>query len=222
MPSFHGCLTETYFKDSRGESEDLKQWLAVSPYTVHPHLLDLDTVTISQRLLAKALRVMAPVRSDYATAPYQKSFNWDEVIRTLKELTITTNVHWIQQTFYLVVFRSRVLPSTDRIHLAALDQRSHAEAMRSGGLLKYWFGVPDENYRNLATCEQAPSSVCKHAIDDVGIWSTFEDAKAGGRGEGHREAARTTMNLYSEWRVERLKFEIGENTTEWSIRSWDH
>jgi len=52
-----------------------------------------------------------------------------------------------------VVFRSQVLASTDPTHLAVLDERSHAEAMNSGGLLKYWFGIPDGGHRNLATCE---------------------------------------------------------------------
>ena len=43
----------------------------------------------------------------------------------------------------------------------------------------------------------------------------------GGRGEGHREAARATINLYSEWRVERLRLEIGDSVEDWSIREWE-
>jgi len=56
----------------------------------------------------------------------------------------------------------------------------------------------------------------------AGIWNTGEDAKRGGRGEGHREAARATVKLYSEWRVERLRFEIGENAEQWSIHDLDN
>lgn len=52
----------------------------------------------------------------------------------------------------IVVFRSQVPPTTSRHALGELDQRSHAEAMKSGGLLKYWFGMPDADGRNLATC----------------------------------------------------------------------
>jgi hypothetical protein len=34
-----------------------------------------------------------------------------------------------------------------------LDYESHREACESGGLLKYWFGGPSEERRNLATCK---------------------------------------------------------------------
>jgi hypothetical protein len=36
--------------------------------------------------------------------------------------------------------------------LFELDAFSHQEAMASGGLLKYWYGVKDQSRRNLATC----------------------------------------------------------------------
>ena len=139
--------------DDHESSDNGKEWLVVSPYLNHPHLLDLATITEPQRLLAKALTVMVPIRLDYATAPYQASFNWSEVIQRLRDLIARTGLFWNHATFYIVVFRSQQLVSTDRTHLGALDERSHAEAMKSGGLLKYWFGVPDENYRNLATCQ---------------------------------------------------------------------
>ena len=151
MPLLHALTMETVSEHHSGE--DTKQWLVVSPYDIHPHLLNLATITEPQRLLTKALTVMAPTRQDYATASYQDSFNWSEVIWTLKGLLSATSLSWVQTSFYIVVFRSQVLASTDRVHLGALDKRSHAEAMKSGGLLKYWFGTPDSNGRNLATCE---------------------------------------------------------------------
>jgi len=40
----------------------------------------------------------------------------------------------------------------ERLEREELDEGSHAEATKSGGLLKYWFGMPDEDGRNLATC----------------------------------------------------------------------
>lgn len=153
MTLLPGSTTGTYSNLGSSEIEDGKRWLVVSPYVAHEHLLNLATITEPQRLLAKAMTVMTPIRSDYATASYQESFNWSEIICTLKDLITATGLHWVQQSFYVVVFRSQVLASTDRTHLASLDERSHAEAMKSGGLLKYWFGVPDGGYRNLATCE---------------------------------------------------------------------
>ena len=126
--------------------------LIVSPYTTLPHLLDLRSLGEPQKLLAKSLTALQSIREDYATAPYHQSFNWDAVINQLKSLLETSKYQWHHQHFYIVVFRSQIPPTTDRTHLIELDQRSHAEATKSGGLLKYWFGLPDENGRNLATC----------------------------------------------------------------------
>lgn len=151
MPLLHGLTMEAVEEHDLGE--EAKEWLVVSPYMEYPHLLNLATITKSQQLLAKALTVLAPIRSDYATAPYQDGFNWSEVIWTLQGLLNAIGVSWVKTSFYIVVFRSQLMPTTDRSHLGALDICSHAEAMKTGGLLKYWFGTPDENYRNLATCK---------------------------------------------------------------------
>ena len=127
--------------------------LIVSPYTSQSHLFDLNSVDKANQLLAAALTVLKVIRPDYATAPYISAFNWSEVLERLKlSLKINTGYQWQEQFFYIVVFRSQIPPSTDRSHLGSLDEAAHAEAMKSGGLLKYWFGVPDENGRNLATC----------------------------------------------------------------------
>ena len=126
--------------------------LVVSPYTSFPHLLDLRPLKEPQRLLANALTILQSTRPDYALAPYHQSFNWDAVTHRLKSLLELSTHQWQRQHFYIVVFRSQIPPTTDRTHLGMLDQRSHIEATKSGGLLKYWFGLPDENGRNLATC----------------------------------------------------------------------
>ena len=128
--------------------------LIVSPYEESSHLLALSSVSPECQLLARALTVMRSVRSDYATAPYTDAFNWADVYERLQTLVRADGLEWTsQRRFYIVVFRSQIPPSTSRGHLGVLDQRSHAEAMDSGGLLKYWFGKPDEEGRNLATCK---------------------------------------------------------------------
>ena len=131
---------------------DLGDFLVVSPYAFQPHLLDLRTLEYSQNLLARALTLLKPVRTDYATAPYHESFNWASVIDHLRFLNEEAGHFWSWQHFYIVVFRSQVPPTTNRVELGELDEKAHAEATQSGGLLKYWFGKPDENGRNLATC----------------------------------------------------------------------
>ena len=127
--------------------------LVVSPYTTSPHLLDLSTISKPNQLLAMALTSLRPSCDDYATRPYIDAFNWPTVIESLKSLVGgETGYHWLEQAFYVVIFRSRIPPETDRSHLGSLDQASHLDAMQSGGLLKYWFGEPDAVGRNLATC----------------------------------------------------------------------
>lgn len=132
---------------------DLGSHLIVSPYTTLPHLLNLRRLEESPRLLAQALTILQSIREDYATAPYHQTFNWDAVIDRLKSFLELSKYQWKRQHFYIVVFRSQVPPTTDRTHLYGLDEKSHVEATKSGGLLKYWFGVPDKDGRNLATCK---------------------------------------------------------------------
>ena len=135
-----------------GTKADVGSLLVVSPYTTEPHLLDLRPLEESQRLLARSLTVLQAVRTDYATAAYSQAFNWNVVINRLQILVRQSKCAWKRQHFYIVVFRSQVPPTTNRVELGQLDQKSHAEATKSGGLLKYWFGMPDQDGRNLATC----------------------------------------------------------------------
>jgi hypothetical protein len=135
--------------DNIATSDDL---LIVSPYNEPLHLLDLKALDIPNRLLAKALTLLKPIRDDYATADYNESFNWQSVVDFVGELADAEGHDWKKQSFYVVVFRSCLQPTADGSRLHDLDSHSHIEAMASGGLLKYWFGTKDENHQNLATC----------------------------------------------------------------------
>lgn len=110
--------------------------LVTSPYTDKEHLLDLSTVNVACQILARALAVMKAIRTDYATAPYTEAFNWAEVVNEVRGLTKSLGFNWTGKSFYVVVFRSRIPPSTDRSHLSLLDRKSHEEAVQGGGLLK--------------------------------------------------------------------------------------
>ncbi len=119
-----------------GQAEGSKEFLIISPYIETPHLLDLSTVEPQAQLLATALTGLKSVREDYATAPYEEIFNWSEVMTRLRQLCTTKEQTWIEQNFYIVVFRSQIPPTTDYSHLGVLDRAAHAEAMKSGGFLK--------------------------------------------------------------------------------------
>lgn len=134
-------------------TKSAEDFLVVSPYTDRAHLLDPTALNHAQVLLAKALSLLTPITTAYAIVPYVAAFNWDAVFHWLAAAAKADAFTWREQYFYIVIFRSQVPPSTDRSHLDALDKKAHAEAMETNGLLKYWFGIPDDDGRNLATCK---------------------------------------------------------------------
>ncbi|KAK3306425.1 uncharacterized protein B0T15DRAFT_139813 [Chaetomium strumarium] len=182
-----------------------ERYLVVSPYQEQDHLLDLQSLDVENQLLAVSLTTMKCLRDDYATAPYTQTFNWDEIMATLRTLARETNHAWKKTSFFVVAFRSRIPPTTVYEELGALDKAAHAEATASGGFLKYWFGTPDVEGRNLATC----------------IWRSQEDARKGGTGPAHRKAAGAARTLYSYWKIDRLKLTIEDNVSSWAITDWD-
>jgi hypothetical protein len=146
---------------------DKERFLVASPYTDAAHLLDLETLSKPYQLMARAFTAMRPLTESYATTPYEEAFNWEEVVTLLARLAEGEGYAYPKTSFYVIVFRSRIPPSTSRSHLGDLDAEAHREAVASGGLLKYWFGTPDANGRNLATC----------------LWRHRDDAKLGGAGK---------------------------------------
>ena len=156
-PSESNSDTEATKRSSQPHSSNSKapEYLIASPYPYPAHQLDLTTVSIPNQLLAKALTILAPISPSYATTSYSECLNWSEVFTHLSQLCTEHNHKWICTEFYVVEFRSR-LKAADQIDgdlLFQLDRESHREATESGGLLKYWFGEPDGERRNLATCE---------------------------------------------------------------------
>jgi hypothetical protein len=126
--------------------------LISSPYPNPENQLSLPTLPEPSRLFALALTALTPTRADYATAPYTSAFNWPAVFALLRALSQKYNHTWQRTEFYVVIFRSKLNEVIDRERLGLLDQKSHEEACQSGGLLKYWFGAPNGERRNLATC----------------------------------------------------------------------
>ncbi|KAK0719483.1 hypothetical protein B0H67DRAFT_483708 [Lasiosphaeris hirsuta] len=180
------------------------RYLVVSPYTEQEHLLDLETVDVENQLLALSLAELECIRDDYATAPYLKIFNWEHVVAKLRTLAHQRNHVWKETSFYVVAFRSQIPPTTVYADLGVLDKAAHIEATASGGFLKYWFGSPDIDGRNLATC----------------IWRSQEDARKGGIGPAHRRAAGAARSLYSFWKIDRHRLTIRDGIESWEIVDW--
>ncbi|KAI1334288.1 hypothetical protein F5Y15DRAFT_295503 [Xylariaceae sp. FL0016] len=178
--------------------------LVVSPYTEREHLLDLRSLDPENALLAQGLVRMKCLRPDYATAPYVETFNWGEVVEEVARLAQQQGHSWKETSFYIVVFRSQIPPTTVYAELGALDKAAHAEATASGGFLKYWFGSPDKEGRNLATC----------------VWRSLEEARKGGVGPAHRQAAGAARDLYSHWKIDRHRLIIRDKVESWEIVDW--
>jgi hypothetical protein len=134
--------------------------LQASPYSDRTHLLDLNTLAKPLQLFAEALTSMRFITHEFATAPYHKAFNWDSIADIFSRSMRAEQPDGIldSQHFYVIVFRSRVNKHADRQLLGELDKAAHLEAVEGGGLLKYWFGSPNEVGRNLATCKYLSSS----------------------------------------------------------------
>ncbi|KAL4868355.1 hypothetical protein BDV12DRAFT_104210 [Aspergillus spectabilis] len=181
-----------------------KNLLISSPYTTPDHLLDLSNLDTQSRLFAQALTNFTPIRPDYATAPYTESFNWSTVFESLSTLLNAENRIWETRSFYVVVFRSVLNEGVDVDWLSLLDERSHAEATESGGLLKYWFGVKNRRRENLATC----------------FWRNRQDARAGGTGPWHAKARAAGRELYEKIEFTTLELVIAEGVTEWHLKPW--
>ena len=139
------------------QTEDLNKRLSSllisSPYNNPGHYLDLNDLDVPNLIFAKALTALKAVHPDYATGSYTKSLNFDLVLQLVRQFSAAEGFQWKEQTFYVVVFRSQLKDGIDNDLLYKLDYESHREACESGGLLKYWFGKPNEERRNLATCK---------------------------------------------------------------------
>jgi hypothetical protein len=131
----------------------LSTLLISSPYNEPQHYLDLQDIDTPNRLFAKALTALKPIRADYATAPYTSALDITTVLSLLRTLAAAESFTWREKSFYVVIFRSKLKHDIDSDLLYKLDFESHREACESGGLLKYWFGKVDGERQNMANCK---------------------------------------------------------------------
>ena len=178
-----------------------RRWLISSPYLGTDHQLDLLSLDLPNTLMALALQALSPASETYATQPYLEAFKWIQVMEILRSLVESSGLRWSRREFYVVEFRSQLKPQIDRDHLWKLDEMSHAEAVKSGGLLKYWYGTPNHERRNLATC----------------LWRSKEDATIGGRGPWHKQARAVIPDMYEQISVKGLQLVIEDNVSAWHL-----
>lgn len=179
-----------------------------SPYLGLDHLLELTSLSDEYRILALALQSYHPIdNSNYAYSIYLEAFNISIIIDLVRNYSLQLNFTFPPTTVYIIVFRSvlyeKVRNSCEkRQFLANVDKESHAEANKSGGLLKYWFGTPDDTHgRNLATC----------------WWRSREDAKSGGSGKAHRKGMNEVKSWFKHWQVEEYALQIFEQASGFSF-----
>jgi hypothetical protein len=118
---------------------------------------------------------ISPRHSDYATLSIQDGFDWS----SLSGCTF--------DQLYLVVFRSVRRPDADLALLCEHDDRAYEEALRSGGLLRYFKGHADEQGECLSFC----------------LWETSEQAREAAGAASHKSAANITARMYLSYVLDR-------------------
>ncbi|KAJ7594140.1 hypothetical protein C8J56DRAFT_926073 [Mycena floridula] len=146
------------------------------PLVTETRLPDIDPASLS---LHKALHNFKPLNSNYASLPYAKAFNWFDMILPEEE----------EREWYCVVFRSKRKAGSDGGPLYDADKKAHEEAVRNGGLILYWYGIPNpETGLNLATC----------------IWQSRKHAIAANSRPHHIQAMKLAAVSYEIYDLERL------------------
>ncbi|ORX34235.1 hypothetical protein BD324DRAFT_173468 [Kockovaella imperatae] len=141
----------------------------------HLYSDDLDRPSM---ILQQTLEGFRASSSRYATERYDIAFNWTD----LEGLPLDMHREW-----YCVVFRSKRKASSSNLSLYSADRAAHYEAIEGGGLIMYWYGEPDDQGQNLATC----------------VWQSRQQALEGTKGPRHIHAMRQAAKAYESFTLER-------------------
>lgn len=131
--------------------------------------------------LQEAAQRISPVHPDYQYLPIEQGFDWPVIAD-----------HDFDQ-LYLVVFRSVRRPDADLDLLRWFDDLAYAEALRSGGLLRYFKGDADGRGHCLSFC----------------LWESREAALNAAGGKKHSQAASITSQMYVSYDLERYELTSG-------------
>jgi hypothetical protein len=112
---------------------------------------------------------------DYATLPIQAGFDWSPLFGCAFE------------RLYLVVFRSVRRPDADLVLLREHDDRAYEEALKSGGLHKYFKAHANDRGECLSFC----------------LWETRDQARKAANATSHKAAADLTAQMYLSYVLDR-------------------
>ncbi|CAO1635559.1 unnamed protein product [Sympodiomycopsis kandeliae] len=133
--------------------------------------------------------------SQSATDTVRRIFNWSSL-----ELPLH-----LSQTWYGVIFRSIRREGSESINLYEDDRLSHEEAVGSGGLILYWYGLPNTTTgENVASC----------------IWTSREDAIIASRLPMHARAAKHSQAAYEKFDLARYKVVKEAGRRDLLIQEW--
>jgi hypothetical protein len=118
---------------------------------------------------------ISPKHPDHATLPIQAGFDWSPLSGCAFE------------RLYLVVFRSVRRPEADLVLLHEHDDRAYEEALKSGGLLKYFKGHANGRGECLSFC----------------LWETRDQARKAANATSHKSAADLTAQMYLSYVLDR-------------------
>ncbi|KAJ3799153.1 hypothetical protein GGU11DRAFT_528141 [Lentinula aff. detonsa] len=145
------------------------------PLITETRLPDIDPASLS---LHKSLHQFRPLNTRYAASLYVDAFNWHELSLPEDE----------EREWYCVVFRSKRKAGSDGGSLYEADKKAHEEAVGNGGLILYWYGIPDQQTgMNLATC----------------IWQSRKHAIAANSRPHHIRAMMLAKDSYEVYDLER-------------------
>ncbi len=126
--------------------------------------------------LYEACQRLSPIHSDHANLRIEEGFNWSSCL---------AGVHF--DGLYLIVFRSVRRATADLDLLKEYDDKAYAEALQTGGLLRYFRGSVNERRECLSFC----------------LWESREQARRASGGAAHRTATGITAEMYESYFLER-------------------
>jgi len=126
--------------------------------------------------LYEASQRISSTHPDYATRPVEEGFDWSSSL---------AGCHF--DRLYLVVFRSVRRPTADLELLREHDDRAYEEALKSGGLLRYFKGHANERGECLSFC----------------LWETRDQAMRAAGAASHRTAADISTQMYESYVLDR-------------------